>query len=233
MTDADGLLQAPDEGFQYLLRLCGDEWVKLLKANIEAWLRFVIQNVNAGLLGETASLAAAEVMDVPEVRCLLSFVWFDARFCWQHRACTRSYTVQVLPRFKCQSAAVLTQSPGCSHPSPVIIVAARIESISPTPPPCSGSIPHSNGGGGGRGQTCSAANWRGGVTACKSTKINSAFVATTLSLLDVQANAAPRSVSQQPLLIALSILRANSGARRKSSINTHTHTHAHTHVQYV
>ncbi len=149
VTDADGLLQATDEGFQYLLRLCGDEWVKLLKANIEAWLRFVIQNVNAGLLGETVSLAAAEVMAVPEVRCLLSFVWFDARFCWQHRACTRSNTVQVFPRFKCQSAAVSrnpqaapTRPPSSSSP---------LASSQPLPPPPAAAPSRIQTGAGGGG----------------------------------------------------------------------------------
>ena len=54
--------------------MCGDEWIQLLRANIEAWLKYIIQNVNAGLLGEApAAAAAAEVLALPEVRCMLTF----------------------------------------------------------------------------------------------------------------------------------------------------------------
>ena len=62
--------------------MCGDEWIQLLRANIEAWLKYIIQNVNAGLLGEApAAAAAAEVLALPEVRCMLTCcdgLMFDA-----------------------------------------------------------------------------------------------------------------------------------------------------------
>ena len=59
--------------------MCGDEWIQLLRANIETWLKYVMQNVSVGLLGEAP--AAAEVLALPEVRCMLAFydvLMFDA-----------------------------------------------------------------------------------------------------------------------------------------------------------
>ncbi len=83
VTAADGLLQATDEGFQVMLRYCEEEWLQQLKASIQAWLIFIMQNVSPLPVDASQSqqqqqqqqqaapsepAAAAEVLAIPEVR---------------------------------------------------------------------------------------------------------------------------------------------------------------------
>jgi hypothetical protein len=97
----DGLLQATDEGFQVMLRYCDADWLQQLKTDIEAWLVFVMQNVNPRAvdvpelqqLDVSDQAAAAEIMAVPEVRALglaATRVFF---FCCM---CARAYLIPVV-----------------------------------------------------------------------------------------------------------------------------------------